>query len=181
LLYTLAGCISALAVGAVLGFLGSVLRVNRACWLIVPLALALAARDLGWLRFELPERKCQTEKVWAHEFGFVMASAMWGFHLGLGFSTYIRYGGYWVLTFTALGMGDARYGAILVVMYWLGRALPVWVMPIIWRTRDPRELMSAILTTGRIYNRSDALTLIWSSCILLIWLLQPSLAAGHTH
>jgi len=170
-LYTLTGSISALTAGMLLGVFGSTLRANRALWLIVPLALILAARDWEWLHFELPERKCQTEKVWAHEFGFAVASAMWGFHLGLGFTTYIKYGGFWVLTAIGLAIGDARYGAMLLVVYWLGRAAPVWVMPVVGRTVESHEMTGSILSTRHIYSRCDGLALVWAAVVALIWVL----------
>jgi cytochrome c biogenesis protein CcdA len=182
LLYTFAGSSSALITGTLLGLVGSSLRANRACWLIIPVALILAARDLEWLHFEIPERKCQTEKVWAHEFGFVTASAMWGFHLGFGFNTYIRYGGFWVLALTALAMGNAKYGALLLLVYWVGRVMPVWTMPIIWRTQDVSEMANAILATRHMYNKSDALGLIWSAGVLTTWVLKDTgikLLIGH--
>ena len=180
LLYTVAGSVSTLAVGALLSMFGSSLKASRACWVIVPLALVLAARDLEWLHFELPERKCQTEKVWVHEFGFAAAAAMWGFHLGFGFTTYIRYGGFWVLSAMAFTLGDATYGAILMLVYWFGRVLPVWVIPIIWRTHDPSEMINAILATRRAYSRSDALALLWLASVLAIWLRQgwPKFVTG---
>jgi hypothetical protein len=182
LLYTLSGTASALSVGVLLSLMGAGLKVNRAVWLIVPLGLALAARDLKWLSFRIPERQCQTEKVWAHEFGFLTASAMWGFHLGFGFTTYIRYGGFWFLTATVLAMGEAEYGALLLVMYWMGRATSVWAMPLIWRNQDASEIAGAVMATRRIYDLSDAVALIWSAGILAIWLLRntmPEHLIGH--
>ena len=170
--YTLAGSVSALLVGALLGAIGHRFRVTGLYWLVVALALILAARELGWVHFQLPERERQTEKVWAHEFGFVTAAAMWGFHVGLGFTTYVRYGGLWVLTLVAFAVGEPRYGAALMLLYWFGRALPLWVMPLFWQTRDTGELMEAIAANRRLYNRSEALHLVWSAGILLIWVLQ---------
>src|SRR5271170_319882 len=92
LAYSFAGSVSALFVGELLGWVGHLLRADRVRWVIIPLALLLAIRGLGWVHFQLPERKRQTEKAWAHEFGFVMASAMWGFDVGLGLTTYIGNG-----------------------------------------------------------------------------------------
>ncbi len=170
--YTLAGSVSASLVGALLGSIGHRFRAAGLYWFVVALALVLAARELGWLRFQLPERERQTEKVWAHEFGFVVASAMWGFHIGLGFTTYVKYGGFWVLTLVAFTVGEPGYGAALMLLYWFGRAMPVWVMPLIWQGRDAGELMHAIMANRSLYNRSEALALAWSAGIVLIWVLQ---------
>jgi cytochrome c biogenesis protein CcdA len=181
-LFTLTGGISASVVGAALGSLGHYVgSAKQAYWLIIPIALVLAAREFRWVHFKLPEPKRQTEKVWAHEFGFLIASGMWGFHIGLGFATYVKYGGFWILAATAFATGSARYGAMLMLVYWLGRAMSVWVMPMIWRSPYVDNMLDGILATRFMYDRSDALALTWSAAMLLIWLLetQPSLTMGH--
>src|SRR5712692_6131038 len=85
LAYTLAGSVSATLVGAVIGSVGAWLQRGQQRWPVLfgvaRLAFCLAAREWGWAKFPIPERKLQTEKVWAHEFGFVGASALWGFHI----------------------------------------------------------------------------------------------------
>lgn len=117
-------------------------------------ALVLAGREWGLIKFRMPERTCQTEKFWAHEFGFVLASAMWGFHIGLGFATRVTFGGFWVLVAIALALGDPAYGAVLMLMYWLGRALPVWVAPALLRSSsDAIELPGVILADPSVYHR----------------------------
>jgi len=170
--YTLGGSASALTVGGLIGWMGSYSRAREVGWLVSSLAMLLAAREFGWLHFRLPERKRQTEKVWAHEFGFVTASAMWGFHLGLGFTTYVGYGGFWVLMAADFTIGQMKYGAILMLLYWLGRTISVWMMPVMWRNQDSNEMIEAILSTRAIYNRADALALVWSAGIVVIWTLQ---------
>lgn len=174
--YTLAGSASAVVVGALLGWAGHLLRVDRVFGFAIPLTLLLAIRELGWVHFRLPERRRQTEKVWAHEFGFVMAAAMWGFHVGLGFTTYIGGGGFLVLALTALGTGNSGFAAILMLVYWWGRAASVWVMPAISHTQDAGDLITAILSSRAFYSRSEALALIWSAGILIIWRLQTGVA-----
>jgi uncharacterized membrane protein len=178
LAYTLAGTVSALVVGSLLGLLGSYSLWTRALlWLTCPLALLLAARDFGWIKFRVPERTRQTEKTWAHDFGFLMASAMWGFHLGLGFATYIRYGGFWVLTLAAFAAGQPSYGALLMLVYWLGRALPVWVIPLIQGDEELYKVINGILSTRVVYWRSDAVALLWSAATLFIWATQNGIRA----
>src|SRR5438309_11330202 len=94
LAYTLAGSFSALVVGAALGSLWRRGFGRVGSWLVILVALTLMAREWGWITVPLPERKRQTQKVWAHEFGFVTASAMWGFDVGLGFGTHLTNGGF---------------------------------------------------------------------------------------
>ena len=75
-----------LCLGQIGHWLGGNLIGTKLYW-IAALSLALAVREWGWINFYIPERERQSEKAWAHQFGFVMASAMWGFHIGLGFAT----------------------------------------------------------------------------------------------
>jgi cytochrome c biogenesis protein CcdA len=173
--YTVAGTISASLVGGLLAWAGSKLCPSGVCWVVIPLALILAARERGWIRFRLPERNRQTEKVWAHEFGFVTASAMWGFHIGLGFTTYVKYGGFWVLTVMAFGTGKPGYGALLMLTYWLGRAMPVWVMPFISHGIQTAELMRAISANRSLYKQSEAFAL-FGSALAAMWVLHGSLS-----
>jgi cytochrome c biogenesis protein CcdA len=171
LAYTLSGAASAWGVGALVGWAGHVVGAKACCWAVVPLAIVLALRELGWIRFRLPERGRQTEKVWAHEFGFTVASAMWGFHIGLGFTTYVKYGGFWVLVAMILSSENPVYGALVMLLYWFGRATPVWIAPLIQETHDGGELIEGILASRSLFNRAEALTLMLSAGIAVTWIL----------
>lgn len=177
LAYTLGGCVSATLVGAALGVLGRWLGVHAlgipALWVICVLGLTLAAREWGWIRFPLPQRRRQTEKVWAHQFGFVIASALWGFDIGLGFATRISTGGFWILTAVAVALGDPAYGGLLLLMYWFGRALTVWAAPaLITRGSDAHELLDAIEAEGLVTHRIAGLGLVWSAAVAIAFTLQ---------
>ncbi len=173
LAYTVAGCLSATLVGMVLGtigrWLGGEVPGATAFYLIGFLSLVLAAREWRWISFGLPERKRQTEKFWAHEFGFVMASAMWGLHIGLGFATRVTYGGFWILVAATLAVGDPLYGAVMMLLYWLGRALPVWVAPALLKSRsDAVELPEAILGHRQVFRRMVGFALVWSAVVAVL-------------
>jgi cytochrome c biogenesis protein CcdA len=150
----------------VLGLLGRLLgfRIAGVAW---PFALSfvaviLATRELELSSFELPEFKRQTEKFWAHEYGFFFASVMWGLHVGLGFATRMNYGGYWLLVVFTLASSDPIYGALLMVSYWLGRALPVWIAPVVTKTESLQEqLAKSIIVNPSVYHRLVGLTLVW--------------------
>jgi hypothetical protein len=177
LAYTVAGLLSATLVGFVLGALGRLLGSGRVSLLalygLALLALLLAAREWGWIMFPLPERSRQTEKFWVHNFGFRWASAMWGLHIGLGFATRVTYGGFWVLVCVAVAFGDPRYGAVLMMVYWLGRALSVWLSPTFVRqlpdTTTPSEL---VLADGLVYRRVVGIGLGWSAVVLVLLPIQ---------
>src|SRR5258708_22474189 len=92
-------------------------RVISKLYFVSALSLLFAAREWGWIHFRLPEAKRQSEKAWAHCFGFVMASAMWGFHIGLGFATRVNFGGFWVLAALAVVLASPWYGGALMLLY----------------------------------------------------------------
>jgi cytochrome c biogenesis protein CcdA len=172
--YTVAGCFSAALVGVVLGTIGSALPWESsrliAFYLIGFLSLLLAAREWGWIAFALPERKLQSERVWVHSFGFVTASVMWGLHIGLGFATRITYGGFWVLVAIAVVVGEPIYGAILMLAYWMGRALPVWVAPsLIASDEEAVELSERVFTDELVYHRVVAIALVWSAVVIVLF------------
>ena len=131
--YTLTGTAASATVGALLGLAGRGLGrwqgAGAVAWGGAGLAAALAARELGWLSFPLPQRRLQAEKLWYQEFGAIVAAALWGLHIGVGLHTRVRFGGFWLLlVLAALGRSPLA-GAALLACYWLGRALPLWAAP----------------------------------------------------
>jgi hypothetical protein len=156
------------------GLIGRWVRAPRVAYLVVPLALTLAAREWGWITFRLPQCKRQTKKSWAHEFGFVTASAMWGFHIGLGLATRITYGGFLVLLAVVFASADVRYGLIVMLAYWLGRTMPVWLLP--WLSgadQKTEELPEAILASRSLHSRLVTFALLWSAVVIELCLSQP--------
>lgn len=187
--YTAAGLLSAAGVGAALGGLGGrlagVLGAER--WAAPSLAAAaaaaalLAAREWGWLAFPLPERRLQTEKYWYQVFGHRLGAAMWGLHLGLGFATRVNYGGLWVLAAAAVALGDAGFGSLLLAVYWLGRALPVWVAPAVLSIRvlEPGPLVDALLRDKSLYHRLQGAALAGSTVLLALLALAAPEGLGR--
>jgi hypothetical protein len=175
-LYTLSGLGVSAGVGAALGrlgrFAGAAATRNGVLLAGVVLGLVLAAREWGFVRFRLPERPLQTEKVWMHQFGPLGAATLWGLHLSLGFFTRVNYGGFWLLTLLAFGLGDPTYGALLVGGHWLGKTLPVWVAPLAYQ--DPNAVDGMIrIWEGRtsVYARFQGLGLLAAAMVLAVWLM----------
>lgn len=173
LAYSLAGALSSTLVGAALGSVGAWLQRGQQRWPVLVgialLAFVLAAREWGWIKFPIPERKLQTQKVWANEFGFVGASALWGFHIGLTFMTRVTYGGVWALSAVSLALADPLYGAIMMGTYWLGRTLPVWLAPMLnWSGSDSSHLPAEILGVNWLYHRLAGFALAWSGAIAVL-------------
>lgn len=160
--------------GVLLGLAGAQLQTSGE-WRRLPLLVAailaflLAAREWGWISFPIPERRRQTEKVWAHQFGFVGASALWGFDIGLAFATRVTYGGFWALVGVILALGSPLYGATLMLVYWLGRVLPVWLAPVLnWSGSDSSHLAVEILADGWVFRRLSGVALLWSGGIAVL-------------
>lgn len=183
-LYTLSGLAVSAGVGAGIGWLGgslgSSLGIARgqsgpllSLWVALLAALVLAARELGLLRFRLPERPLQTEKLWMLQLGPLWAATLWGLHLSLGFLTRINYGGFWLLTLLILGLGDPSYGALLLGGHWLGKTLPVWVAPFAFRDpNDGSELMAVWWSETALYRRLQGLGLLAAAGVLAAWLVM---------
>lgn len=142
--YLVGGVVTGGLVGAGLGEIGTFFQLQQPLTFSVMavLATALAAREFGWWSFRLPQIHRQTCSVWASEFGAVCASTMWGAHIGLGFVTVIRHGGFFVVALNAAAWGPL-YGAALFACYWIGRALPVVAGP--WLAVNPKEGGSIVL------------------------------------
>jgi hypothetical protein len=162
--YTVAGLFASGLFGSGLGLVGKLVRFRSGgvLWPICfsGLAAVLAARELGLLEFELPEVRRQTEKVWANEYSFALASAMWGFHLGLGFATWMNYGGLWVLIIVSFATGSPLYGALLMMTYWFGRALPVWIAPAV-RAADSAASLESLVRGRLLQQRAVGVGLAW--------------------
>lgn len=173
LAYTAAGTVSSIIVGAALGIIGRYVIGETvrgpACYVTASIGLILTAREWNIFSFNLPERKRQTEKFWAHEFGFAGASLLWGLHIGLGFFTRITYSGFWALVAITLALGDPVFGAVLMSAYWLGRVLSVWVAPLLLKPKtECVELMDAILGHRRVLHRISGAALLLLSAITVL-------------
>jgi hypothetical protein len=130
--YTVSGVVTAACIGAVLAVLGRTIGLTPRHTMvgIAVLSVIFAARELGWITFELPQVRRQTNRMWAMQFGFVPGAAMWGAHIGIGFATVINHGGFFVLVAFALSL-DAKLSSILMATYWVGRTLPIWLTPLL--------------------------------------------------
>lgn len=143
--YTVGGTVSASALGLFLGWLGEVIDATGAFLLAIPaLSIILVSREVGWIRFALPQVRRQTQRMWVYQYGIPIAAAMWGFHIGAAVVTVIRHGGFFVLCLAALMLGPAK-GTAIMVAYWLGRTLPIWLAGLLsLGSSDGRELTESV-------------------------------------
>jgi hypothetical protein len=128
--YTLGGLVTAVLIGGLIGLAGSLLGLSEQLTYIGISALTgiLITRELGFIRFRLPQLHRQTMKMWAFDYGVPTAATMWGAHIGLGVATVVKHGGFYALIALVLAAGPT-IGAAIFAAYWLGRSLPLWIAP----------------------------------------------------
>lgn len=181
--YTLAGTVSSGALGAALGALGAAvdrLAPQTNAWrlagfvLFALVAVGSLGRELELLRLPLPQLRRQTGGLWARSYGLPAASILWGLDLGLLFTTWLTFSGVWLLAVLAIASSDAAFGAALLVSYWLGRALSVWLAPVFLRDAGrTADVMVEISRERPFFRRFHALAL--SMAIVLFVLVQTPL------
>ena len=174
--YSLAGSVSSALVGALLGLAGKLVVPtvgSFGVWLALGVAVATLARESGWLTFRLPQLRRQTRDVWSKLFAGPVAAALWGFDLGLIFTTWLTFSGVWLLVVVALLSRSAAFGAALFATYWLGRALTVWIAPFLLQDANHTPyLLDEIAGQYRLFQRMHALGLGCAMIILVLMLIR---------
>jgi hypothetical protein len=129
--HTVAAAGAGAASGVLLALLGSAVvhdaaaDGSAAAVGVVGIALSLAQLRGGRLRgMQVPR---QTSKQWRERLGPVGAPIAWGLDLGSGLTTFVPFGSYWVLPLAAVFRANLGYGALLLGLFGLGRALTVVV------------------------------------------------------
>jgi hypothetical protein len=173
--YTLAGTLTSVLVGGGLAGLGALLlpaRVGLAGTLFaLAVALLAIARESGLVAIPLPQIGRQTEGLWVKRFGDRAAAILWGLDLGLVFTTWLNFSGAWLLAAVAFLSGQPLFGAALFVAYWLGRALPVWVGPLLMKSaRDTHWLLDGVGQQRRLFRTIQLAALGWTVLILGLWI-----------
>lgn len=132
--FTVAGAVSSSCVGLVLGAIGGALPVSLAGVTGIAVAITVAslamARETGVRRIPLPQVRRATPGGWARTLSGPIVPALWGFDLGLFFTTFFTFAGAWLLVALAVFSGAPSFGAALFLAYWGGRALSIWLAPL---------------------------------------------------
>ena len=162
-------------VGALLGSAGALLLPFEMGWLsivvMLTVAVIAAAREFGWISFSLPQFKRQTDGTWAMSFRGILATVLWGFDLGLIFTTWLTFSGVWMLATVAVLAKDPVFGAALFSLYWLGRALSVWIAPTLLQDANSApQFLDEVMKQRRLFQQIHAWGLIWSVVVLVLWL-----------
>jgi hypothetical protein len=149
-LYTAGGVAGSVLAGAALGALGGLLPAavtDHGGTIVLAVAAVAVAREVGVLRFPLPQPRRQTRDLWSKVFPAPVAAALWGLDLGLTVTTRFTFAGTWVVLLTPVLTADPAVGVVLLLAHWLGRALPIWLSPL---------LLSSPTSTPQVYDAIDA-------------------------
>lgn len=168
--FTLAGAVASASVGSALGALGAWTLMpvaGLATVAVVLLAVIAAAREFGFISVPLVQPRRQTNPCWKVR-GRRVAGLLWGLDLGLVFTTWFTFAGPWVLLAMAFAMRDPTIGASLFVAYWLGRALPVWIAPLLLRGTTTLGMLRQLSQQYRYFQVMHASALLWVAALLLI-------------
>lgn len=138
--------ISGAIAGGIAGLIGSYLRMplsSSVLWMgMASLSVTLALREFGWVRFPVPQVPRQTAKMWRARFGPVGAAWRWGLDLGSGLTTFVTFSGYWLVLVAVIVQGVPIYGASVIGLFGLGRALAVTIVPMLL---DREEFLPTVL------------------------------------
>lgn len=175
--YTIAGGMASTLVGAGLGLLGHWIVPAQSTKMGTVVAIAVstlaATREFGWISLPLPQWARQTQRIWGMRFHRTLAAALWGFDLGLTFTTRLTFSGVWFLAAMAIFSKDPAYGAALFTLYWLGRVLSVWLAPLLmWDANSTPQLLDAINEQYQLFRRIHAWALVSAVAILCLWLIH---------
>ena len=133
--YSSFGLITATIIGSAMGTLGLLAPSPLSSAAVICsglVACLIIIREIGWIRFPIPQVRRQTFKHWAFDHGLMFGAGMWGAHIGIGFLTVIRHGGFYVLCLYAATLGPSL-AALMLISYWLGRIVPLWTAPLFLR------------------------------------------------
>jgi hypothetical protein len=156
-LFALAALAASAALGATLGFVGSLVGTRPALVAAAALAFLSALREAGVLRLPVPQSRRQVPERWQYELPLPLWSAGYGAGLGLGFLTYQPVATFWVACATALALGRPGLAAGCFALYGAGRAfMAVWP-----RHREPSGPAAVERLVGRasFMGRANAVVL----------------------
>lgn len=154
LAYAGAGALTSAAVGLALGGVGAALSSSLAseAALVAAIAIGLAVlvRELGLVALPLVQVRRATPGAWAQNLRGPLVPALWGFDLGLFFTTYFTFAGAWLLVAVVVLAGDPLFGAALLLAYWAGRVMSLALSPLLLPDASATSrLMQALVASRR--------------------------------
>jgi hypothetical protein len=171
------GALASVLVGGGLGLLGSVVMTRgttRPALVVAMTVTAVAiARETHLVRLPLPQARRQTRRIWALLHSPTTAAALWGLDIGAVFTTWFTFAGVWALVAVAIISANVEFGAGLIVVYWAGRALALWLTPLIIRDANSTPALLSVLAARRDQFRWVHVGgLAWLLAMLSLWTIR---------
>ena len=170
--YAIGALVSSTALGALLGTVGAVIfpRLGSTATIVVAVfGIALAMCDFGVAGAHTPTLHRQTYPVWWRTFGRTPALFLWGFDLGLGFTTIRVASLYWIVALIVVALASPLVGATILGAYGVALVLNLTIATWVLECRD-RSVASTvcILRLDKPLARSLAIILlVWSLALLV--------------
>lgn len=131
LAYTIAGLVSSMTVGYLLGTVGMLAGFEEVS---SPVGLALIGLVVSYsvlregmgLSLPLPQAKRSSRSSFAR-LGQPTAAVLWGLDVGSFFSTWLTFAGAWWLVAVGVSSGSPLLAAAILGAHWLGRSALVWL------------------------------------------------------
>ena len=165
-LYIVACLATASLLGAALGAIGRLAHVlvcggagcswfpSAAAWGVGTLAIAYAASDVGLVSLPRPTLMPAVPVTWWRLWRPYGGALAYGAALGLGLTTRIHFGAFYVLSALALLQGDPSRGALLMGTYGAARALVL--LPASWGAYRHRGAVPEWLATSPYFDLEQA-------------------------
>jgi hypothetical protein len=171
--FTVAGAAASIAVGALIGYLGALVFLDEirveAMLAMALLATLAVARDLGYVSIPFPQPRRQTREVWGKLYPRPVGAILWGFDLGLVFTTRFTFSGPAVLLALALSVASPLFGATLLATHWLGRASTVWLGPSLLPDANATPLLMDRIERARVrFQSSHVVAILWLATVLIV-------------
>jgi hypothetical protein len=125
-----------------------------AAWGVGTLAMAYAASDLGLVRLPRPTLMHAVPVAWWRLWRPYGAALAYGAALGLGLTTRIHFGAFYVLCALAVLQGEPSRGALLLGTFGAGRALVL--VPASWGVYHHRGAVAEWLATSPYFDLGRA-------------------------
>jgi hypothetical protein len=148
------GAIGRLAHGLVCGGAGCSWFPTAAAWCVGTLAITYAAADLGLVRLPRPSLMHAVPVTWWRLWRPYGAALAYGGALGLGLTTRIHFGAFYVLCALAVLQGEPGRGALLLGTFGAARALVL--VPASWGAYRHRGAVADWLATSPYFDLGRA-------------------------
>lgn len=173
----MAGALASALVGSGLGLFGDLVMTGGATHAALAVAMTVTAlaivRETRLIRLPLPQVRRQTRGIWARVHSPTTAVALWGLDVGAVFTTWFTFAGVWALIAVAIISADAGFGTGLFVAYWAGRALALWVTPLMIRDANSTPaLLSAVAARRDLFRWVHVGGLAWLLAVLVLWVVR---------